>query len=119
MGINILGNSSWTNAIHRLHRLRGLLLSDMFKNLTGRGNCQTVLTDMDTTVREFQRNFARMRRIAGSGNVVRIKARERIYTFRAENPANGFFGACAGLGNADALRPEDTGATVTAWHANR
>ena len=74
---------------------------------------------METTVREFQRNFARMRQIAGAGNVVRIKARERIYTFRAENPANGFFGACVGLGNADALRPEDAGAASTAWRANR
>jgi len=89
------------------------------KNLTTGPSCQTFLTDMETTVREFQRNFARMQRIAGSGEVVRIKARKRVYSFRAEIPAQGFFGACTGLGDADNLKPQDAGAAATAWRATR
>jgi hypothetical protein len=70
---------------------------------------------METTVREFQRNFARMCRIASQGNVVRVKARERVYSFRAEAALNGFFGVCGGSGDADHLEPEETGTGSNAW----
>lgn len=48
------------------------------------------MSDMTTTLREFQRNFARMHRAAAGGQVVTIRGRNgRAFVFKsADKPAS-------------------------------
>lgn len=42
---------------------------------------------MDTTAREFARNFRKLRAAAARGKTVRVKAPEGVYLFTREKPA--------------------------------
>jgi hypothetical protein len=42
---------------------------------------------MDTTAREFARNFRKLRAAAARGKTVRVKAPEGVYLFTRERPA--------------------------------
>lgn len=42
---------------------------------------------METTAREFARNFRKLRAAAARGKVVRVKAPEGVYLFTREKPA--------------------------------
>ena len=42
---------------------------------------------MDTTAREFTRNFRKLRALAARGKTVRVKAPEGVYLFTREKPA--------------------------------
>jgi hypothetical protein len=42
---------------------------------------------MDTTAREFARNFRKLRAAAARGKTVRVKAPEGVYLFTREQPA--------------------------------
>lgn len=42
---------------------------------------------METTAREFARNFRKLRAIAARGKTVRVKAPEGVYLFTREKPA--------------------------------
>jgi hypothetical protein len=45
------------------------------------------LSDMETTAREFARNFRRLRAAAARGKIVRVKAPDGVYLFMREKPA--------------------------------
>jgi hypothetical protein len=42
---------------------------------------------METTAREFARNFRKLRAVAARGKTVRVKAPEGVYLFTREKPA--------------------------------
>ena len=42
---------------------------------------------METTAREFARNFRKLRALAARGKTVRVKAPEGVYLFTREKPA--------------------------------
>ena len=42
---------------------------------------------METTAREFARNFRKLRAAAARGKIVRVKAPEGVYLFTREKPA--------------------------------
>jgi hypothetical protein len=54
---------------------------------------------METTLREFQRDFGKARLVADSGENVVVRARRRRYLFKLLNtpPNRGIYGAAAGL----------------------
>jgi hypothetical protein len=45
------------------------------------------MSGMETTAREFARNFRRLRAAAARGKTVRVKAPEGVYLFTREKPA--------------------------------
>ncbi len=52
---------------------------------------------MDTTAREFARNFRKLRALAARGKTVRVKAPEGVYLFIREKPAKTCGVVLAGL----------------------
>lgn len=53
---------------------------------------------METTAREFARNFRKLRAAAARGRTVRIKAPEGVYLFMREKPAKTCGAVLAALG---------------------
>ncbi len=60
---------------------------------------------MKTTIRAFQREFPRMRKLAAAGKTVIIEAEGQTFEFRARNAGNGLLGCMKGRTNTDRLRP--------------
>lgn len=60
---------------------------------------------MKTTVRAFQREFPRMRKLAAAGKTVVIEAEGQTFEFRARRKTKGVLGCMAGRVNLDNLRP--------------
>lgn len=59
---------------------------------------------MKTTVRVFQREFPRMRRVAAAGKTVVIEAGGQTFEFRARRKGIGVLGCMAGRARLDKLR---------------
>ena len=52
---------------------------------------------METTAREFARNFRKLRAVAARGKTVRVSAPEGVYLFTREQPAKTCGAVLAGL----------------------
>lgn len=59
---------------------------------------------MKTTVRSFQREFPRMRKLAAAGKTVVIEAEGLTFEFRARRKGTGVLGCMAGRAKLDRLR---------------
>ena len=60
---------------------------------------------MKTTVRAFQREFPRMRKLAAAGKVIVLEAEGRTFEFRSRSASSGLLGCMADRTKADHLRP--------------
>jgi len=59
---------------------------------------------MKTSVRVFQREFPRMRRLAAAGKVIVIEAEGQAFEFRARRQSAGALGCMGGRAKLDGLR---------------
>lgn len=60
---------------------------------------------MKTTIRAFQREFPRMRKLAAAGQTVIIEAEGQTFEFRARAANTSLLGCMKGRTNADRLKP--------------
>lgn len=60
---------------------------------------------MKTTIRAFQREFPRMRKLAAAGKTVIIEAEGRTFEFRARAANPSLLGCMKGRANADHIQP--------------
>lgn len=74
---------------------------------------------MKTTVRTFQREFPRMRKLAAAGKTLLIEAEGQTFEFRARRKGAGVLGCMTGRAQVDKLRdgpvipPDEWGALGT------
>lgn len=59
---------------------------------------------MKTTIRSFQRDFLRMRRLAAAGTVITVEANGQVFEFRARKRGVGVLGCMSGRAKLDRLR---------------
>ena len=59
---------------------------------------------MKTTVRAFQREFPRMRRLAGAGQTIVLEAEGQTFEFRVRRRGRGVLGCMAGRARLEKLR---------------
>lgn len=72
-----------------------------------------------TTLRQFVREFPRLRRRADAGEIIRVKGRRGGYVFKSEGQApHGLLGCCVHLAS---RKPSKAGPVESAgaWMANR
>lgn len=74
------------------------------------------LSDMQTTLRNFQRDFGRMRRLASKGVTIEVKSRRETFVFARASTGQGLLGCCAGLMDASKLTTDPIGEP---WEATR
>ena len=60
---------------------------------------------MKTTVRAFQREFPRMRKLAAAGQTLLIESEGQTFEFRARRKGPGVLGCMSGRARLDKLRP--------------
>jgi hypothetical protein len=60
---------------------------------------------MKTTIRAFQREFPRMRKLAAAGKTVIIEAEGQTFEFRVRAANSSLLGCMKGRTNADRLKP--------------
>ena len=74
---------------------------------------------METSIRDFIRNFKQIRKAAESGTIIRIKTARKIFVFRLEREkSNSLLGCCAEY----APKISDEAGPVEdpdSWHANQ
>ncbi|GAB1487793.1 hypothetical protein MASR2M8_02340 [Opitutaceae bacterium] len=73
------------------------------------------MSDMETTLRDFQRNFAKARRAAERGATVRIRGKQGDYIFKAEKPAKGIWGLTAGQADLSKLHEDGPFIPLKEW----
>jgi hypothetical protein len=69
---------------------------------------------MKTTVRAFQREFPRMRRLAAAGKTVVIETQGQTFEFRARRKIHGVLGCMAGRAQLGQLR-DGPAIPLTEW----
>lgn len=62
------------------------------------------LTAMKTTIRSFQRDFPRMRRLAAAGTVIVVECDGQSFEFRRRRAGTGVLGCLAGRAKLGKLR---------------
>lgn len=75
-----------------------------------------ILSDMKTSLRTFQREFGRMRRLASRGTAIRVQAKHETFVFAKEPSAHGLLGCCENLMDASKLTTEPVAGE---WEAQR
>lgn len=60
---------------------------------------------MKTTVRTFQREFPRMRKLAAAGKTVLIESEGQVFEFRARRKSTGVLGCMTGRAQLSRLKP--------------
>jgi len=58
---------------------------------------------MKTTIRSFQRDFPRMRRLAAAGTVITVESKGQLFEFRARHRGAGVLGCMSGRAKLDRL----------------
>ncbi len=70
---------------------------------------------MKTTIRTFQREFPRMRKLAAAGKTVIIEAEGQTYEFSAKTKSEGILGCMAGSVECDNLDPNRPAIPLEEW----